>query len=135
MIMETYRNTICPSKYAWERIQATLPDSAKRPHPMAERDFLYQMFDIHGQIHVCQEMFNKYIRCRRANPASFDASLVCRKFHEDYIECSYSEKKNIRNKTAKSLWKKYEYAKANETPESMGGIQNKLKKFRPLYSD
>eukprot|EP01083_Nonionella_stella_P142310 440098_1 len=132
--METYRNTICPSKFAWERIQSNLPDTAKKPHAMPERDFLYQIFDHNGQIHVCQEFFNKYIRCRRANPVSFDASLVCRKFHEDYIECTYSEKKNIRNKTGKDLWKKYEYAKANATPQEKGGIQNKLTKFRPVYS-
>merc|ERR1712107_206214 len=34
-----------------------------------------------------------------------------------------------RKKTAKALWKKYEYAKSRETPQEMGGIQNKLKRF------
>ena len=129
--METYQNTVCPSKFAWERIQSTLPDGGKKPLAVSERDAFYQIFDINGQIHVCQEFFNKWIRCRRANPASFDSSLVCRKFHEDYIECTYAEKKNIRNKTAKALWKKYEYAKAND----LNGLQNTLTRFRPIYSD
>mmetsp|Transcript_5476 Transcript_5476/g.9173 ORF Transcript_5476/g.9173 Transcript_5476/m.9173 type:complete len:134 (-) Transcript_5476:465-866(-) len=133
--METYRNTVTPSRVAWERIQPTIPDGSKKPTAFSERDFYYQIFDVHGQVHVCQEFLNKWLRCRRANAASFDASLVCRKFHEDYIECTYAEKKNIRDKTAKQIWKKYEYAKAEATPEKQGGIKNKLTHFRPIYSD
>mmetsp|Transcript_31040 Transcript_31040/g.50352 ORF Transcript_31040/g.50352 Transcript_31040/m.50352 type:complete len:134 (+) Transcript_31040:125-526(+) len=132
--METYRNTCPPSRFAWERIQATLPDMTKKPSLVSEKDYIYNMFNIHGDLHPCQEMFNKWIRCRQANPASFDASLACRKYHEDYLECHFTEKTNIRNIHAKKLWTRYENAKAQEVPEEQGGLKQNIKQFRPIYS-
>lgn len=120
-----------PMKIAQEPIREKLSNIQRDAVGNHEEESVYQQWDTHGEAHVCQAPLNRWMRCKKANPVSFDVTLVCRKFHEDFIECWYSFKSNTRDDKAKKLWRDYEINKTK------GNLQNTIKptKFRPLYSE
>ncbi len=82
-----------PIKKPWEKCRGQIPDWQRGTLGVQEEENFYQLKDMTGNIHVCQGFFNKWQRCKKANPISYDSTMVCRKFHEDYLECYYVEKK------------------------------------------
>ena len=114
-------------KYAREGTHKRIGDHQKWTFSSNEEEFFHQIYDLDGENHVCQLPFNRWWRCRKANPASFDVSLVCQKFHEDYVECSWAFKQRARSKEAKRIWAEFEKRKAN------GTLPEIKKKYTPLY--
>ena len=119
-----------PHKTPGENTYHNAPDFQRPPLGMHEEETWYQKYDFNGNVTVCQMPFNRWIRCRRANPASFDTTLVCHKHHEDFIECTYAFKKKARDKRAKELWKEYEERKSQGTlPKNLNTP------YRPLFCE
>ena len=116
-----------PKRQARERTSHRIPDWSKPPLAMHEQEGFDCKYDFGGNPHVCQVTYNKWMRCRRANPVSYDATLVCQKENEDYIECYYAFKKRARDSRGKELWAEFELRKSN------GTLPKLQKKYTPLF--
>ena len=74
-----------------EKPHSVLHDMAKPPSGI--HDEFDVVYDSSGDVHRCMQHFNKWRRCVRANPLSFDVTMVCKRWNEDYVECLNGTKK------------------------------------------